>query len=79
MDALDDEGDLKMVICHTEITAVSGKEVTSERPEVRSICFDMVWRPNIDLMSSGQIAPYPRTNSADTLEPTTFYRELGLV
>ena len=79
MVALDHQGNLKMDIRHMEITAVSGNEVISERPDVRNICFGMVWRPDIDLMSPEQIASYCRTNSADVVEPTTFYRELGLV
>ena len=79
MIALDHEGNLKMNIRHMEITAVSGNEVMSERPEVRKICFGMVWRPDMDLMSPEQIVSYCRTKSANVVEPTSFYRELGLV
>ena len=68
-----------MDIRHMEITAVSGKEVIFERPDVRKICFGMVWRPDMDLMSPEQIVSLCRTNTADAAEPTTFYRELSLV
>ena len=57
MIALDHEGNLKMDIRHMEITAVSRNELISERPDVRKICFGMVWRPDMDLMSPEQIFP----------------------
>ena len=79
MIAFDYEGNLKMDIRHMETTAVSGNEVLSEHSKVRKICFGMVWRPDIDLMSPEQITSYCKTNSADVVEPTSFYRELRLV
>ena len=39
----------------------------------------MVWRPDMDLISPKQIASYRKTKSANVVEPTSFYRELGLV
>lgn len=79
MVAVDHEGNLMMDIRHMGITAVSGNEVISERPDVRKICFGMIWRPDMDLMSLEQIVSYCRTTTADAVEPTTFYEDRRLV
>lgn len=49
-----------MVINHMGTTAVSKNEATGERRDPRQICFGMVWKPGIDLMSAEQIVSYCR-------------------
>ena len=79
MFALDHEGTLKLVINHMETTTVSGNEVIGERHDPRQICFGMVWKPDIDLMSPEQIVSYCRAKNPDVAGPTSFYEDLGSV
>lgn len=79
MFALDHEGNLKMVINHMETTAVSGKEVIGETHDPRQICFGIVWKPDIDLMSHEQIVSYCKANNPDVAGPTSFYEDLGSI
>ena len=76
MFVLDHEGNLKLVIDHLETTAVSGYEAIGQRRDPRQICFGMIWKPDIDLMSPEEIVAYCKTNNPDVAGPTSFYEDL---
>ncbi|KAL9059556.1 MAG: hypothetical protein Q9206_001431, partial [Seirophora lacunosa] len=78
MFALDDEGNVKMVISHMQTTSVSGSGARQES-QPRRICYSMDWKPDLACLSADQIVSYCNPVVADVAEPTTFYQDLTLV
>lgn len=74
--ALDSAGNLKMLIAHLETTAVGGDEQLLTTNITKQICFEMSYKPDVDLLSTGQLAMLTRTGVENRTEPIAFYEDL---
>lgn len=79
MFALDHLGNLKIRVDHMETTSVSADKASVEYPDPRQICFNMVWKPDLDLMTPNQILSYCRGIRPSVTKPASFYQDLGLL
>jgi acyl transferase domain-containing protein/NADPH:quinone reductase-like Zn-dependent oxidoreductase/ubiquinone/menaquinone biosynthesis C-methylase UbiE len=84
--ALDPEGRLRLRMSHVETTAVGGDE-TSTVAAPRRICFEMSYKPDIDLLDAAQLAVFTRpspngrpdqSGAEPQSNPETFYHDLEL-
>ena len=77
--AIDENDNVKIILDGLELTTVSGTEAPITEPTPKSICFDMIRKPDVTLMSSNQIVTYCRDHHPDSGGPISFYKELRLV
>ena len=77
--ALDERGEVRIIIEHFETTAISGNNVTTDGGPPRQISYSIDWKPDVTLMSSEQILSYCKTMSPDVPVPSTFYLDLEQV
>ena len=78
MFALDDSGNVKLIIQHMETTSLAGDTNIGQSP-ARQIGFRMDWRPDLELMHPEQILEYCQNNAPSVAQPTDFFRSLDLV
>ena len=80
MFALDQMGNLKLSISHMETTTVSSRDDLSKEPtNHRQLCYSVDWKPDTDFMTPERILAYCGIGQSNTVEPTEFYRDVGLL
>ncbi len=73
-------GNVLISIESLETTTVASRSATSGTLfDPRKLCYSIVWKPDIELISPQQALSYSRAGSADVAEPIEFYEELSLL
>lgn len=79
MFAVDQKGSLRLAINKLTTTAVSDDQSRTQLSEPRNLCFNMLWRPDVELMCPQQIISHCKTLSPSVEAPQSFYQDLTLV
>ena len=77
--ALGADNTLKLLISRLETTAVGGIGDPSTVAVPKQMCFEMLYKPDLDILSGDQLAALAKADFEPAHEPTSFYEELELV
>lgn len=73
-------GDLRLSCASLETTTVASRDAVSQaEPERSQLCYNLDWKPDVDLLSSQQLLAYCETDAWDETEPVEFYQKIGLL
>lgn len=76
--ALDDSGNLVLRVSHMETTAVGGDETGGLVHQPKKICYELVYRPDLDCLDIQQLRIMLDNGLQPEVAPVSFYEDLGL-
>ena len=71
--------ELLLSIENLEATAVSSREGVSDQSITRKLCYDIAWKPDLDLLQSHGVSEYCEDARPDRASEVSFYEDLDLV
>jgi NADPH:quinone reductase-like Zn-dependent oxidoreductase/SAM-dependent methyltransferase len=77
--ALDQDGNLKLLVSHLESTTVSAFDNFSLTALLRQLCYNLEWKPDPLLLPHDEIVSVCRVDQLDLDEPIRYFDNLGLV